>query len=269
MNTSTQGKAHSVGRGVLLVGHGTCDPQGQRQFRETAAFLKFQCRPLPVEPCFLELALPSVAEGVQRLVEAGVADFTVAPLLLFAAGHIKRDIPAAVAAAAACREGLSWRMAPHLGCQPNVVKLSTIRYDEALTDRPPIADEVTLLILVGRGSHDREATAEMHHFARLRTVKSPALRVETCFVAMARPSLQEALSGLTERRLRRVVIQPHLLFHGLLIAEIERQVAMAAQLHSQLEWVVTKPLGSSRRLAHTVCDLVTATNWTRPPVETS
>ena len=88
-------------RGLLLVGHGTVDPCGSTEFMETAADVARVCGGVPVEPCFLELAEPDIQTGVARLAQRGVKHLTVAPLLLFAAGHAKHDIPRGVAAAVA------------------------------------------------------------------------------------------------------------------------------------------------------------------------
>jgi sirohydrochlorin ferrochelatase len=109
----------------------------------------------------------------------------------------------------------------------------------------------TCLLLVGRGSHDDSATAEMHEFARLRQQgletaarqePRPLVKVEVAFLAMAHPLLQKQLAKLVCQGYRRVIVQPHLLFYGELVESIERQVAEMAAGQPDTTWIVTPPL---------------------------
>src|SRR5688500_8451642 len=86
--------------GYLLVGHGTRDAIGQAEFLQLAKLVAERAS-VPVEPCFLELAQPTIEEGLQRLAQRGVQRVLIIPLLLFTAGHAKQDVPEAVAAFAA------------------------------------------------------------------------------------------------------------------------------------------------------------------------
>ncbi len=82
--------------GLLLVGHGTREPAGVNEFLTVAKLVAERFPQGPVESSFLELATPTIGEGVARLAQQGVRRVVVAPVILFAAGHIRRDIPAAV-----------------------------------------------------------------------------------------------------------------------------------------------------------------------------
>ncbi len=214
--------------GVLLVGHGTRDPAGVAEFLQAAEDRSPAKRARPLEPCFLEIAQPTIAEGFARLVERGVRRVTVVPLLLFAAGHAKRDIPALVAEAAARHGSLPMRHAPPLECHPRVLELSTRRFREALASCSPVEPADTMLVMVGRGSSDAEAAAEMRRFSQLRRELTPVCGLETCFVAKQRPTLPEALSAAASSNFRRIVVQPHLLFTGQLIGDIRREVQRAS-----------------------------------------
>ena len=86
-------------KGLLLVGHGTRDPAGLAEFREVAGKVAELAPEFRTEACFLELAEPDIGTAVGRLLEARIERLIVAPVLLFSAGHAKRDIPAAVEAA--------------------------------------------------------------------------------------------------------------------------------------------------------------------------
>ncbi|HEV3415235.1 MAG TPA: sirohydrochlorin chelatase [Pirellulales bacterium] len=253
--------------GLLFVGHGTRDAAGIAEFFAAAELVRKAAAGRPLEACFLELAPPTIGEGVDRLVSQGTERIVVVPLLLFAAGHAKRDIPVAVAEAAARHRGLAVFQIPALECSRHILALSERRFQEAIADWPPVPPEETLLLMVGRGSTDAEATAEMHRFARLRAEQTLVGRMLTCFVAMQTPSLAEGLTEAAAGGFRRIVVQPHLLFNGELSHEIrhevERRSGDAIRLgtepigrQSACQWIVTSPLGPEPELATAVMELV-------------
>ncbi len=248
--------------GLLVVGHGSREAVGLREFLETVDLMKSLVGPTPIEPCFLEFAEPSIAEGFRRLVERGVRDVIVSPVLLFAAGHAKRDIPDAVAAVAAQAPAITTRQAEHLGSERSLLALSKQRYDEAVASAASRFDQ-SLLVLVGRGSLDAEATAEMHAFARQREQimhpGSTSSAVEVAFVAMAEPRLPDVLERAAAGPPRRIVVQPHLLFGGVLLDRIADTVREFATRHPQHEWLTTGHLGAHTRVAEALLDRAAAT----------
>src|SRR5438309_12008985 len=112
--------------GILLVGHGTRSEVGTAQFLALADDLRASLRPTAVEPAFLELQQPAIDAAVEQLLAGGCQRIVTFPLLLFAAGHAKEDIPAAVASALARRgrNDVVQLQAGHLGCHPALVELS-------------------------------------------------------------------------------------------------------------------------------------------------
>jgi sirohydrochlorin cobaltochelatase len=249
-------------RGLLLVGHGTRDSAGLAEFAYLARKVVELLPEFAVEPCFLELAEPDISTAVNRLLDRGIRQLTVAPLLLFAAGHAKRDIPAAVTAAIELRSGtkeLIVNQLPPLECHPRIVELSTQRFQESLRNRPAVDQGETMLLIVARGSSYPEALAEMRRFARLRAEQTPVGRTEVCFAAIAEPDLPEGLRRAAASPFRRIVVQPHLLFTGQVLLQIERSVAEISTAHPQKEWLVTAHLGPSLLAAAAVADRATIT----------
>jgi sirohydrochlorin ferrochelatase len=272
---------------VLLVGHGTREESGQSEFLAVARHVADRLAPLPVEPCFLELAAPSIGQGVQRLIDRGARRFVVAPTLLFAAGHANHDIPDAVTRA--CRDrGLPggadeivWEQAAHLGCHDAIIELSMRRESEALAERsaalgpsrrakgPCVPNERMMRLLVGRGSCDARATQEMREFilrrseAAGRGTRGDGGPLDACFLAMVEPRLPLALQRIAAQEPTCVLVQPHLLFTGLLTAEIRRCAAQMAQRRPEIEWIVAEPLGPDRLVVDALCDRVAATRMAR------
>src|SRR4051812_33042374 len=106
--------------GLLLVGHGTRSEIGTQQFLTLADSLAQRLFPLAVEPAFLEMQQPDIDAAIGRLLQRGITRLVTAPLLLFAAGHAKRDIPRQVSAALVRRgrDHIEHVQAAHLGCHP-------------------------------------------------------------------------------------------------------------------------------------------------------
>jgi sirohydrochlorin ferrochelatase len=234
-----------------------------------------------VEPCFLELAEPDIPSRVEQLLTQGVRQLSVAPLLLFAAGHAKRDIPEAVEKAVSDQQAAGMKIKSSgtsdaedlvvdyigaLECHQRIVELSAQRYAEALAGKPEVSAADTLLVLVGRGSSDADAIRAMERFAQLRAEGTAVARAEVCFVAVATPKLEEGLDSAARSAFRRIVVQPHLLFQGEVLGEIaaavdrKRHEQSGAHGDSKVtsqdkEWILTEHLGASPLVAQAVVDL--------------
>src|SRR6185436_10228625 len=72
---------------VLIVGHGTREPEGTYAFLELVSSVQRQIRPY-VQPAFLEIAPPSVPEGAGQLL--------VIPAFLFGGRDSKKKLPQAL-----------------------------------------------------------------------------------------------------------------------------------------------------------------------------
>ena len=229
--------------GVLLVGHGTRSQQGRQQFLLFAELVR-RTLAMPLEACFLELAEPTILQGVSKLAEAGIERLVVAPQLLFAAGHAKEDVPrAAQEALRQCgREDIPIRQTAHYGCHPRIVELAAYRLHEALAGRGAVPEGEARLIVVGRGSSDTSATEEMHEFARRLAERAGMPRHTVAFLAMARPGVAEVLAATAQEAVRRVIVHPHLLFSGELTEQLQRQAASWSAKRPDQEWIVSRVL---------------------------
>jgi sirohydrochlorin cobaltochelatase len=233
--------------GILLVSHGTRSRIGQAQFLHLAELVRPRLD-APLEPAYLELAEPTIAAAVGRLLDAGTTRLVVAPLLLFAAGHARQDVPAAVGRALAeCgAPALPTVQVPAFGCHRLIVELAAARLVEALAAggiTTPESRRDVLLVAVGRGSRDEQATAEMHRLAAIVAERTGVGGVEVGFLAMAKPRAEEVLRRAGGGP-RHVAVLPHLLFHGELLEELGRQVAARAAGGCRRRWLMADVLAA-------------------------
>lgn len=227
--------------GVLIVGHGTRDAAGRAEAARVVQLIKGRL-PCPVALSFLELVEPTIDAAVHDLIAQGIQRLVVAPLLLFAAGHAQDDVPAAVRAAlGACGAAqLSLAQASPFGCHDRLVDLASRRLLSTISRcQHSVAAEDTLVVLVGRGSREPSATQQMHRFAALLAERAAMPHVHVGFLAMAQPAIEDVLANIGRDEARRVIVQPHLLFHGELGERLERLVREHTAERPQQEWLIS------------------------------
>ncbi|MFI8834046.1 sirohydrochlorin chelatase [Streptomyces afghaniensis] len=223
---------------LLIAGHGTRDDAGAEAFRDFVRELGARHPELPVAGGFIELSPPPLGEAVAELVERGVRRFAAVPLMLVSAGHAKGDIPAALAREQERHPGISYTYGRPLGPHPALLNVLERRLDEALGGtagrRPGDRADVTVL-LVGRGSTDPDANAEVHKAARLLWEGRGYAGVETAFVSLAAPDVPSGLDRCVRLGARRIVVLPYFLFTGILPDRVRLQTEGWAAAHPEVE----------------------------------
>ncbi|MEW2520662.1 sirohydrochlorin chelatase [Actinacidiphila alni] len=236
---------------LLLVGHGTRDAAGAAAFRSFVDQLDAKSDDLAVGGGFIELSPPPLADSVAALVEAGERRFAAVPLVLVSAGHAKGDIPAALAREEQRHPGTSYAYGRPLGPHPKLLTVLERRIDEALAG----ADRAdTTVLLVGRGSTDPDANAEVYKVARLLWEGRGYAGVETAFVSLAEPSVPAGLDRCLRLGARRVVVLPYFLFTGVLPDRVREQAAAWAAGQPGLDVRNAEVIGPEPELAELVLE---------------
>jgi sirohydrochlorin cobaltochelatase len=197
---------------LLLVGHGTRDEAGVAEFTRFADRLRTRL-PVDVAGGFIELSAPPLTEAVAELYGAGHRRVAAVPLVLVAAGHAKGDMPAALTRERQRHPGLSYSYGRPLGPHPALLRLLEERLDAVLD---PAERAGTAVLLVGRGSTDPDANAEVCKAARLLWEGRGLAMVETAFVSLAWPGVPEGLERCRRLGAARIVVLPYFLFPGVL-----------------------------------------------------
>ncbi|OYP38283.1 hypothetical protein CGZ80_02450 [Rhodopirellula sp. MGV] len=233
---------------MLLVGHGTRDPNGTTQFFELVEILRQRIAPVDLEGCLLEFQHPTIEEGWERLVQRGAKAICIAPLLLFAAGHARNDIPEIVDRCAAKTPGVAHQQCGPLSRCPQVIDVLRQRIESVAGDSSP--DDSTALVMVGRGSYDVCATADMRVLSEIVAFHAGYANRAVGFYAMAEPRLPGILDQVaSDPKIKRVIVQPHLLFQGRLYDSIGQLVDDARQRHPGVEFRLGDYLGPTEQIA--------------------
>ncbi|MDH6552191.1 sirohydrochlorin chelatase [Streptomyces sp. SAI-041] len=223
---------------LLIAGHGTRDEAGAEAFRDFVRELAARRPELPVAGGFIELSPPPLGDAVAELVERGVRRFAAVPLMLVSAGHAKGDIPAALSREKERHPGISYTYGRPLGPHPALLNVLERRLDEALgagEGRTPMDRADVTVLLVGRGSTDPDANAEVYKAARLLWEGRGYAGVETAFVSLAAPDVPSGLDRCAALGARRIVVLPYFLFTGILPDRVRQQTEGWAAAHPEVE----------------------------------
>ena len=239
---------------LLLAAHGTRDQAGVDAFAALAERVgKLAAADgTRVAGGFIELSAPALREAVADLAAASPGPMVVVPLMLSAAGHAKGDIPAALTRERTRHPAVRFTYARPLGPHANLVNLLAKRVDAEGASSPAV-------LVVGRGSTDPDANADVVKTARLLWEGRDYPLAETAFVSLARPDVAEGLercrllaAGLPGAGLpgaRRIVVARYFLFPGVLPDRVAEQAAAYAAAHPELDIRCAGVLGDCDEIA--------------------
>ena len=237
---------------LLLAAHGTSDQAGVDAFAALAERVgKLAADGTRVAGGFIELSAPALREAVADLAAAspgppaaagGKASIVAVPLMLSAAGHAKGDIPAALARERTRHPAVRFTYARPLGPHADLVSLLARRVDAEGINTPAV-------LLVGRGSTDPDANADVVKTARLLWEGRDYPLAETAFVSLARPDVTEGLERCRLLGARQIVVARYFLFPGVLPDRVAEQAAGYAAAHPGLDIRCADVLGDCDEIA--------------------
>jgi sirohydrochlorin ferrochelatase len=102
---------------LLIIAHGSRRAASNDEVRRLADAVRTQPgHPYDhIETAFLELAEPSIPDGLAALATRGATEIVAFPYFLAAGTHVAQDIPAAIAEFTAAHPAVKVRVTPHLG----------------------------------------------------------------------------------------------------------------------------------------------------------
>ena len=224
--------------GVMLCGHGSRDVDAVREFQALAHHLEHRLPHYVVESGFLEFATPIIKTGLDALKDKGVARILAVPGMLFAAGHVKNDLPWEINSFASENPQLEVNYGRELAVDTKLLKAAAARIEEAEAKAVAAIDRKdTLLLVVGRGTNDPDANSNIAKVARMLWEGMGFGWAEIAFSGVAYPLVDQALERCVKLGYQRVVVFPYFLFTGILVKRIHEWTDAAAKANPGIEFL--------------------------------
>jgi sirohydrochlorin ferrochelatase/(2Fe-2S) ferredoxin len=231
--------------GVLVLGHGSREATANREFEALVQSYREQRPDLDVVHAYVELAEPPLGRAIDELAQRS-GSIVVLPLFLFAAGHVKNDIPIALWQARRAFPGKRFSAARALGVHPELIDLAFERARPGLDASRELAK--TALIVVGRGSSDPDANGDFCKLVRLLAEGRGLGWVMPSFMGITEPLFEQTAELVARTRPERIVVLPYLLFGGRLIEKLAQRVAEFRERYPWIPIELAPHLGPDARL---------------------
>lgn len=215
---------------VLYVAHGSRVKAGIDEAIEFIETVKPKINIAIQEICFLELATPSIVEGVEACVAKGATHIAVVPILLLTANHAKQDIPIEINKAKERYPDITFTFGRPFGIHE---KLIESLHERVLEKGAKNSREIDIL-LIGRGSSDPSVELDLRLIADTLQSRYHYSKVDVCFLYGKGPSFEKTLEQLKKERHKPVYIVPYLLFTGLLKIGIQNKIEQQGYLANQV-----------------------------------
>lgn len=214
---------------VLLVAHGARDPgnEGNREVEALTDLWRERHPDVAIRVCWIEHAPVLLPQGLeQAAAELGDTGgrLLVLPLVLNAAGHVKHDIPQAIASAREHHPRIEFRYGYHLGTTDQLLKALRYRLHQAMIKLAMPDPHTTGVVVLARGTSDIEATGEVAKMAHWIYETTRHELVLPAFTDVCFPRLEQVVQRLDLLGASQMIVLPYYLFTGRLIKRIERQV---------------------------------------------
>lgn len=225
---------------VLLCGHGSRDPEAITEFEAAAAALRARLDGIDFATGYLEFARPTIGEGLAALAARGAGRILAIPGMLFAASHVKNDLPWEMNSFVAAHPGIDVRLGRDLAIDPKLLEAAAARIAAAA----PEGRGETLLLVVGRGTNDPDANSNIAKIARMLWEGLGFGWAEAAFSGVAQPRVDAALERAARLGFRRIVVFPYFLFTGVLVKRIYAQTDAVAARFPGIDFVKASYLSS-------------------------
>ena len=221
---------------VMICGHGSRDENAIEEFNRLAGYLLQRFPDFDVESGFLEFATPVIRTGLDKLKERGAERIVCMPGMLFAAGHVKNDLPSEVNNFGAENPGIEMIFARELAVDKKLLQAARNRIEEAEAAAPTKVDRKdTLLMVVGRGTRDPDANSNVSKVARMLWEGMGFGWAEVSYSGVASPLVDAGMAHAVKLGYKRIIVFPYFLFTGILVGRIYDWADEAAKANPDIE----------------------------------
>ena len=250
---------------VMICGHGSRDTDAVVEFNELVTQLRARLPGRAVSSGFLEFARPTIGEGFDTLAAHGARAIMALPAMLFAASHVKNDLPWEVNSFRAAHPGIDVIFGRDLSIEPKLLRAAAARIEAAEAAAPKRIERAnTLLLVVGRGTTDPDANSNVAKVARMLGEGMGFGWADAAFSGMAAPLVDVALERLVKLGFARIVVFPYFLFTGILVKRIYAWTDAAAAKHPGIDFVKAGYLSHHPLVVETFLDRLAETEQGSP-----
>ena len=217
---------------VLICGHGSRDIEAVREFELLSAALRPRFPDYDFATGYLEFARPTIRDGLSELAGRGARRIYAVPGMLFAASHVKNDLPWEMNSFIADNPGVDVRLGRDLAIDVKLINAAA----ERIAAAAPGDRSDALLVVVGRGTNDPDANSNISKIARMLWEGLGFGWAEVAFSGVAHPRVDAALDQAARLGFRRIVVFPYFLFTGVLVKRIYAATDEAAARFPDVEF---------------------------------
>ncbi|MDD9877314.1 MAG: sirohydrochlorin chelatase [Magnetovibrio sp.] len=204
---------------------------------------------LDVESGFLGHAGPSIRDGLDALRARGAEKIICLPGALSVAGAQKTELLAEIDAFARAHDGLEVMFCRELTIDARLLAAARDRIEAAeAAAAAAVARERTLLMVVGPGTDDTAANADIWKTARMLWEGMGFGWAEVSYADAAFPSLDTGLDHAARLGFDRVIVFPYFLFAGARVRDIAAGVDAWSAGREALEVITAEPLNDPQAL---------------------
>jgi sirohydrochlorin cobaltochelatase len=227
-----------MSEGVMICGHGSRDGEAIAEFERMVAGLRARLPAVDLAAGYLEFAQPTIRDGLEALKARGAGRILAVPAMLFAANHVKNDLPWEINSFAAENPAIALAYGRDLAIEPKLLAAAAARIAEAESrGRDGAGRSDTLLLVVGRGTHDPDANSNIAKLARMLWEGMGFGWAAVAFSGVAEPLVEPGLRRALRLGFRRIIIFPYFLFTGVLVKRIHAAVDRVAAEHRDIEFL--------------------------------
>ncbi|MBF7016094.1 sirohydrochlorin chelatase [Staphylococcus durrellii] len=239
-------------RGILYVSHGSRIAEATAEAIQFIEDVKRRVNVPLQEICFLELAEPTVAQGIETLVKKGATEISVIPVLLLSAGHYFKDIPAELEKVKTTLPEVTFTYGQPLGVQSQLTNILKERIEETNV----IPNDDAKILVVGRGSYNPQTKIDIEAIASDLGDITGFKDIDVCYLAACKPSFEDALTSALDSEYSQIFIVPYIWFTGVLEKHIRKTVD-DSKVHGDI--ILCDHLGNHEAMKEALKDRVNET----------
>ncbi len=242
---------------VMICGHGSRDDGAVEEFNTLAGHMRKRLPDFDVESGFLEFATPVIRTGLEKLKERGAERIVCLPGMLFAAGHVKNDLPSEINGFAAENPEIEVLFGSDLKIDSKLLKAARDRIEQAeKAAAGEVSREDTLLMVVGRGTNDSDANSNVSKVARMLWEGMGFGWAEVSYSGVAYPLVDAGMAKAVKLGFKRIIVFPYFLFTGILVRRIYTWADECQAAHPEVEIINASYLNDHEQLLDCFVDRI-------------